>query len=942
MRRRKHLGRLGLVFLIVLGLGFNSIRVLAEESPVNLAANKPVTASSMSDLAHAPAYGSDGDINTLWIAWGGDAGNWWQVDLGQPCRLTGSELNFENSGHPWRYQIQISLDQTAWTTVADYNTSTDTSQAQTHSFTATARYVRVLFEQAPDLLWTAFREFQVFGTVMQENENIALGKSAAAGSIADAVHGPAYGNDGNLNSMWIAWGGDEGNWWQVDLGQNYELIGSELTFENSGHPWRYQVQASTDQINWATVADYSNGTDTAQVHIHSYTATARYVRLIFAQAPDSLWTAFQEFKVFGTVAAKEENIAVGKSSIAGSIADEAHAAPYGNDGETDTLWIADGSETGNWWQVDLGQLYAVTGSELTFETSGSTWNYQIQASTDQTNWVTAADCTANAETEQVQKHSFSANARYIRILFGAAPADLWVAFAEFKVFADETVKFLPAPTGLTATATGQNQVTVTWEPSVNAVGYDLWVDGTVIHDAASPYQHTGLSANSAHGYRVSAVNENGAGEFSTPVTAITPIAAQTTEGKRVMILVPHPDDEVIIAAGIMEDALSKGYPVKVVIATNGDCSATSQQTGRNRLLESISALQYLGLSMDNIIALGYGDVGADNAFLSQLYQATDDTQVIVSTVGSMTYGVPGVLEDYHYQLTSSHGSYNKGTFLYDLEAAINSFHPTDIYTTSIYDTHEDHSCLNLFARDVIRSIKQQDTAFSPMLHEAVVHSTPEDIDWPGLESDPEPILSQTRPQVLDNSILVWDEREVVTVPRDMLLVPRTFNRKQGALERYDSQFGSLIAPYVKRDEVFWKTDFSNLALTATVTASSESITAGKTAVKAADGTAEGSPRFPGKEWATQGETTGAWIQFIWAQAQPVTTIRLYDRPNAADNIAGATLTFSDGSSVEVGALPPDGRPLTVIVPTRAVTWVRLIVNNATGSNIGLSEFEVFS
>ena len=941
MRRRNIMRCLGFASLLVLVWGFNSVWVRAEELRINLAANKSVTASSMSDLSYAPAYGNDGNINTMWIAWGGDAGNWWQVDLGETCRLTGSELTFENSGHPWSYQIQVSPDQISWSTVADYSSNSDTSQVQTHSFVATARYVRVLFGQAPDSLWTAFREFQVFGIVMQESENIVLGASAIAGSVADAAHGPAYGNDGDINTLWIAWGGDEGNWWQADLGRNYELTGSELTFENSGHQWHYQIQVSADQINWVTVSDYSNSTDTSQVHLHNYTASARYIRLLFGQAPDSLWTAFREFKVFGTVATIEENIAVGKSAISGGIADEAHAAPFGNDGDTETLWISGSAEAGNWWQVDLGQLYAVTGSELTFETGGYIWSYQIQTSADQVNWVTVADCSTNTDIAQAQKHSFSAHARYIRILFGAAPADLWVAFAEFKVFADENVTFLPPPLGLTATVEGPDQVAVTWEPSDNAVGYDLWVDGTVIHNAASPYQHTGLAANSGHGYRVSAINENGAGEFSAPVTAVTPIAVQAAGGKRIMILAPHPDDEVITTAGIIEDALSKGYPVKVVIATNGDYAATSQQTGRNRLQESINALQYLGLSADNIIPLGYGDTGADTAFLSQLYQAAEDT-LIASSVGSTTYGIPGVLEDYHYQLTSSHGSYNRATFLYDLESAINGFRPADIYTTSLYDTHGDHVSLNLFTRDVIRGIIQQDAAFSPMLHEAVVHSTAEDLDWPALESDPDPILSQARPQVLDNSILDWNEREAVTVPNDMLLVPRAFNRKQLALERYISQFGNLIAPYVKSDEVFWKIDFSNRALTATVTASSEDTAAGKIAAKAIDATAEGSPHFPQKEWATQGETAGAWIQLTWTQAQPVTTIKLYDRPTIADNITSATLTFSDGSVVVVGALPQDGRPFTLTIPTRMATWVRLTVNTASGSSVGLSEFEVFS
>lgn len=37
-----------------------------------------------------------------------------------------------------------------------------------------------------------------------------------------------------------------------------------------------------------------------------------------------------------------------------------------------------------------------------------------------------------------------------------------------------------------------------------------------------------------------------------------------------MVIVPHEDDEILLAAGIMEKALAKGIGVHVVMAGNGD------------------------------------------------------------------------------------------------------------------------------------------------------------------------------------------------------------------------------------------------------------------------------------------------------------------------------------------------------------------------------------
>lgn len=142
--------------------------------------------------------------------------------------------------------------------------------------------------------------------------------------------------------------------------------------------------------------------------------------------------------------------------------------------------------------------------------------------------------------------------------------------------------------------------------------------------------------------------------------------------------------------------------------------------------------------------------------------------------------------------------------------------------------------------------------------------------------------------------------------------------------------GFRVAPYVS----------PNLATIAKVTASSETPQYGQLAVKAVDGIVDGSPGDYTKEWATQGQLGGAWINLSWSV--PVTTgqVILYDRPNLTDNVTSGTLTFSDGSSVPVGQLPNSGSPLTVTFPSRSVTWMRFTVGSAVGENIGLAEIEV--
>jgi hypothetical protein len=74
----------------------------------------------------------------------------------------------------------------------------------------------------------------------------------------------------------------------------------------------------------------------------------------------------------------------------------------------------------------------------------------------------------------------------------------------------------------------------------------------------------------------------------------------------------------------------------------------------------------------------------------------------------------------------------------------------------------------------------------------------------------------------------------------------------------------------------------------------------------------------------------------------VTRIHLADRTNSNDGINGGTLTFSDGSEVEVPALPNDGALNDIGIVPRTVSWVRFTVDSVSDetANVGLAEFEV--
>jgi hypothetical protein len=131
----------------------------------------------------------------------------------------------------------------------------------------------------------------------------------------------------------------------------------------------------------------------------------------------------------------------------------------------------------------------------------------------------------------------------------------------------------------------------------------------------------------------------------------------------------------------------------------------------------------------------------------------------------------------------------------------------------------------------------------------------------------------------------------------------------------------------------------NIAMTAAATASTQRVNQGP--AKAIDGVVSGYPVDNTKEWATVSQTTGAWITLTWSTPQTISRIVLHDRINTDDRITGGTLTFSDGSTLAVSALPNDGSAYTLNFPAKTVTSVTLQVTAARGSNVGLAEFEVY-
>jgi chitodextrinase len=211
------------------------------------------------------------------------------------------------------------------------------------------------------------------------------------------------------------------------------------------------------------------------------------------------------------------NIALNKSSFTDSQQPQ-NTAQSGNDGYLSTRWCASNDSANHWWTVDLGALYRITGSEVTWEKSGKVYKYRIEVSSDNTNWNLKVDKTNNTNNQQVQADNFNADSvRYVRISVTGLETGCWASFSEFKVFGSNTnidTKAPAVPTGLVVTAQTSNEVSLNWKAStdnIGTVGYKIFRNGTQIGTVTSgtSYRDTGLTAGTVYVYSVVAFDAAG-------------------------------------------------------------------------------------------------------------------------------------------------------------------------------------------------------------------------------------------------------------------------------------------------------------------------------------------------------------------------------------------------------------------------------------------------
>ncbi|MCX7920148.1 MAG: PIG-L family deacetylase [bacterium] len=268
---------------------------------------------------------------------------------------------------------------------------------------------------------------------------------------------------------------------------------------------------------------------------------------------------------------------------------------------------------------------------------------------------------------------------------------------------------------------------------------------------------------------------------------------------RILILAPHPDDEVLGCAGIIQAAVKLRVPVRVVFLTYGDNNEWSffvyrkhpvllpkavKQMGLIRHEEAIQADAMLGIPANQITFLGYPDFRTLRIWLSHWNKSP-----VAESMFTRVTAVP-------YPNAFRPGALYKGDeILKDITAILREYKPTKIFLSHPADFNPDHQALYLFTQIALWNLHDE---IQPSLYPYLIHYK----NWPKPRKyiPNQPLVM---PYVLQQEI-VWHQYH---------LQPDEIFHKLAALNKHKTQYEShrsLLISFVRNNEVFG--DFPTLFL----------------------------------------------------------------------------------------------------------------------------------
>ncbi len=260
---------------------------------------------------------------------------------------------------------------------------------------------------------------------------------------------------------------------------------------------------------------------------------------------------------------------------------------------------------------------------------------------------------------------------------------------------------------------------------------------------------------------------------------------------RILVLAPHPDDEVLGCGGIIQKAVAMKLPLRIVFLTYGDNNQWSfwlyrkhpvvrpesvREMGLVRHDEAIAADKTLGVPPEQLIFLGYPDFRTLRIWYAHWGESPPGRSMLTDVKA-----VP-------YANAFRPGAPYKGEeILKDLKTIIQEFKPTRIFLSHPGDHNPDHRSFYLFSRIALWDLEKE---IDPEVYPYLIHYK----KWP-LPKGYHP-GSLLYPPGLFAKQIKWGINKLNT---------DEINVKHGAIEKHYSQYKSNAAyllSFIRSPELF--------------------------------------------------------------------------------------------------------------------------------------------
>ncbi len=273
--------------------------------------------------------------------------------------------------------------------------------------------------------------------------------------------------------------------------------------------------------------------------------------------------------------------------------------------------------------------------------------------------------------------------------------------------------------------------------------------------------------------------------------AIEPFISKDT---RLMVFSPHPDDESLGAAGLIQRVIKTGGSVKVVFMTNGDgfpeavemgghisnpTARDFREYGEDRMYESRKALATLGMKESDVIFLGFPDGG-----LTALRSKHGGKQ--------NAYTSPTTRENRpsSFAVVVPQAGYTAEGLQIEVERVFSDFRPNMLATTGPEDTHPDHASTHFFVKRAWKHLHKEHPEFKPTWLIYLIHYG----EWPMAQG------LGTRSK-LDPPETYPHKEKWISFP----LTPEETATKRKALLEYQTQMivmGRYLLSFARANELF--------------------------------------------------------------------------------------------------------------------------------------------